>query len=760
MKYLNLFFLALLILINNCSPVQAAPVLELTAKEKAYIQNHGPVKLVVDPDWYPYEELDKKSNYRGIAPDLLKLISERTGLIFEVVPTKNWNETIRLAQEGKADAVSLLNSTEDRREWLLFSNVYYSDPNVLITREEHDYISDLSRFTQETMVLPTGTSIEEKLRKDYPSLKIILVESEPQAIQMVKERKADMTLRSLSMAAYHINKYGYFNLKVAGEMPNYVNDFRIGITKQDTTLQNILNKGIATITPQEVQEAINHHISIKIQKGFDYHLFFLVLSACFLIFLVSVFWMRKLYKVNKKLQQRQEELTELSSQLAESEFFYKSILQASPEAIIVSDTDEKIIMASPSTKNIIDVTSVDNLIGKYLIDFIVPTEHAKVQDNISKLKNAEPLGTTFYQLNNSSAEKIFIEVNSRVIKNPQDGTHKMISIIRNATEKINNELLLQYRANKYQELVSDLEAQNKLLHENISIDKMTGIKNRYYFEQRVLEEIKIADYNKQPLALLLFDIDNFKKVNDTYGHDIGDKIIIRITQTTTNIIRATDLFARWGGEEFVILMPKTSLTTAKERAEQLRQAIEEISHPETGSVTISIGVAEWQATEIPANWFKRADKALYSAKHNGRNRVEVSTSIETVDPLNLTWSDSFNSGHSKIDKQHRELLDICVMIMKTALEPKNAEKLTSIFSQLIKHVQVHFESEEQVLREINYPDLTKHCELHQKLLLKLANILKNTPTNELLSQTIVAFIINDVVMGHLLQEDIKFFHMF
>ena len=296
--------------------------------------------------------------------------------------------------------------------------------------------------------------------------------------------------------------------------------------------------------------------------------------------------MRKLYKVNKKLQQRQEELTELSSQLAESEFFYKSILQASPEAIIVSDTDEKIIMASPSTKNIIDVTSVDNLIGKYLIDFIVPTEHAKVQDTISKLKNAEPLGTTFYQLNNSSAEKIFIEVNSRVIKNPQDGTHKMISIIRNATEKINNELLLQYRANKYQELVSDLEAQNKLLHENISIDKMTGIKNRYYFEQRVLEEIKIADYNKQPLALLLFDIDNFKKVNDTYGHDIGDKIIIRITQTTTNIIRATDLFARWGGEEFVILMPKTSLTTAKERAEQLRQAIEEISHPETGSVTL------------------------------------------------------------------------------------------------------------------------------------------------------------------------------
>lgn len=100
------------------------------------------------------------------------------------------------------------------------------------------------------------------------------------------------------------------------------------------------------------------------------------------------------------------------------------------------------------------------------------------------------------------------------------------------------------------------------------------------------------------------------------------------------------------------------------------------------------------------------------------------------------------------------------MIMKTALEPKKAEKLTSIFSQLIKNVQVHFESEEQVLREINYPDLTKHCELHQKLLLKLANILKNTPTNELLSQTIVAFIINDVVMGHLLQEDIKFFHMF
>lgn len=744
-----------------CPLVQAQnPNLNLTDTEKAYIQNRAPIKLVVDPDWYPYEAVDKKGTYHGIAADLLQLISSRTGLVFEVIPSKNWNESIRLAQEGKAEAISLLNATAERQNWLLFSEVYYSDPNVLITHKEHEYISDLSRFSHETMVLPSGTSIEERLRQDYPALKIIIVETEPQAIELVNKRQADMTLRSLGMAAYHINKGGYFNLKIAGEMPTYVNNFRIGITKQDTILRNILNKGIASITPQELQEIVNKHIAIKVQKGFDYQLFFLVGGIGLIIILVSLFWMRKLYKINQKLYLRQTELTTLSTQLAESEFFYKSILNAFPEGIIVTDSYEKIIMTAPATNDILQVDNQESVLDKNLRDFIVSEEHELLLNNIAKLKTGEKVPPTYYQLRTTGTTKHFIEVASELLKNPYDGSYKIISILRNATEKIHSEQYLQSNAAKYQELLSDLEEKNKLLSENITIDKMTGIKNRYFFEQRLNEDIKLATQMSTPLVLLLFDIDNFKKVNDTYGHDVGDKIIIRLTQKTSSTIRATDLFARWGGEEFVILMPNTHLNTAKERAEQLRQTLANINHPETGPVTVSIGVAEWLPNESADAWFKRTDIALYTAKRNGRNRVEVSSELEAVDSSSLSWSDSFCSGNTKIDKQHRELLELCLSIIKATVEDNSASNLHKIFISLTAHIKTHFESEEEILRAVNYPDLTKHCEIHQNLINKLDKILKNAPVTEALSKTVVAFIINDVVMEHLLKEDTKFFHLF
>ncbi len=285
----------------------------LTDQEREYVHTKGIIRLVVDPDWYPYEKIDDKGKNIGISADLIALISERTGLKFEIIRTASWDESLEVAKAGEADVVSFLNKTDERSKWLLFTEPYFVDPNVLITREEHDYISNLARLTDETMVLPEGTSIEERLRKDYPNLKILIVKSEQEAISYVDSKKADMTLRSLTMAAYVIKNGGYFNLKIAGEIPSYSNYLRMGITNQNELLQGILNKGIASITEQEIQNAINQHISINVMKGFDYKLFGIVFSVFSIALWISLYWLNKIQHLNKRLKQRQEELSFLGN---------------------------------------------------------------------------------------------------------------------------------------------------------------------------------------------------------------------------------------------------------------------------------------------------------------------------------------------------------------------------------------------------------------------------------------------------------------
>ena len=122
---------------------------------------------------------------------------------------------------------------------------------------------------------------------------------------------------------------------------------------------------------------------------------------------------------------------------------------------------------------------------------------------------------------------------------------------------------------------------------------------------------------------MLFDLDHFKLVNDNFGHDVGDKVLKRVTDAVSKIIRSYDIFARWGGEEFVVLMPNTTEAEAVLAAEKIRKAVEDIIHPDIEKITISIGIAIWEADDDVDQIFVKADKALYTAKNQGRNRVMV-----------------------------------------------------------------------------------------------------------------------------------------
>lgn len=181
---------------------------------------------------------------------------------------------------------------------------------------------------------------------------------------------------------------------------------------------------------------------------------------------------------------------------------------------------------------------------------------------------------------------------------------------------------------KIKSLQDELKKANELLKRLTNIDHLTNLFNRRYLAEILDGEFFRARRNNEYLSLIIVDIDYFKKVNDTFGHQNGDVVLATVATLAQRQLRAYDSAARYGGEEFVLLVPGTSLSGGVMVAERLRQAVLEHSFPspmEDLTVTVSAGVATYPSPQIDSvdSLFRQADEALYRAKQNGRNRVET-----------------------------------------------------------------------------------------------------------------------------------------
>lgn len=176
-----------------------------------------------------------------------------------------------------------------------------------------------------------------------------------------------------------------------------------------------------------------------------------------------------------------------------------------------------------------------------------------------------------------------------------------------------------------QALGRDLES----IRKQAVTDGLTSLANRQAFDTELARLCQSLAQGQAPFSLLMFDIDHFKKFNDTYGHPVGDEVLRLVARTLGQSVRSSDLAARYGGEEFAILLPDTDLQAATQLADALRSKIESMSlvrrksGDKLGRVTVSGGAAQSSAREKPGLLLARADAALYQAKARGRNRVEV-----------------------------------------------------------------------------------------------------------------------------------------
>lgn len=176
----------------------------------------------------------------------------------------------------------------------------------------------------------------------------------------------------------------------------------------------------------------------------------------------------------------------------------------------------------------------------------------------------------------------------------------------------------------------ELEQKNHLLEQKLveiesisNTDTLTAIANRKKFHTEIEKEIDRSSRYQQPLSLIMFDIDHFKLVNDTFGHKVGDEVLQAMTQTVSNNLRSIDCFARWGGEEFMIILPGIERDAAVDAAEKFRRLIIETTPEGLPTITCSFGVVQYIKAETADRLLQRVDSLLYQAKQGGRNCIHI-----------------------------------------------------------------------------------------------------------------------------------------
>ncbi len=173
----------------------------------------------------------------------------------------------------------------------------------------------------------------------------------------------------------------------------------------------------------------------------------------------------------------------------------------------------------------------------------------------------------------------------------------------------------------FTDTISKAKAESKHFYDIATKDHLTQIYNRQKFDEMLTQEIQKAQAGLQLFSLILIDIDFFKQVNDIHGHEVGDSVLCTLVEIVKQHIREFDIFARWGGEEFIILIPKATKENTMQKAENIRKSIETHPFKKVGKVTASFGVTQYKELDTESSIFRRCDEALYKSKANGRNRV-------------------------------------------------------------------------------------------------------------------------------------------
>jgi diguanylate cyclase (GGDEF)-like protein/PAS domain S-box-containing protein len=287
--------------------------------------------------------------------------------------------------------------------------------------------------------------------------------------------------------------------------------------------------------------------------------------------------------------------------------FYQQLVGNMKDGVVFTDVEGTVTEWNPVMRELTGIAAEAIVGHAWSSRQIGLHEHDESESDVDFIRDCLAVGSIIARpmILKRNGQNIPVHVQVSPVQGMAPGVHGTVLIIRDLSDQ------------------ADLEEQLESLHIQTTRDQLTGVSNRAHFDN-VLAKLNFETAAGGPtFSLIICDIDHFKRVNDLYGHPAGDDALVRFAAVLSACSREGDLVARYGGEEFLLLAPNCDNATAANRAEAIRQAVEQTSLPSLGgeSITASFGVTEYQSGDTPETVLARADRALLKAKDNGRNRV-------------------------------------------------------------------------------------------------------------------------------------------
>lgn len=445
----------------------------ISQDEAAYLSKLTALNVCVNPDRLPLEAVNIDGTLTGISSEFVELLSKRMNIPFNIVPTQNWNETLKLAKKGGCDLLPMITKTKERQEYLSFSAPWLSTPLVIATRQDQIYISNIKQVTDQKFGVVKGLASYEILSAAHPNLTLVKVESIRDGLKKVEDGTLFGLIGTIPAISRAIQADSLTKVKISGDVGLNL-DFAVGVPKEKKKLLGIVDKSLDTIDNVPITNIYNRWLSVEYIDRFDYTRFWQVLAGFLVITCYLLYRYRRGVQVTAELRQAHSEV-----------------------------------------------------------------------------------------------------------------------------ESINLKLIEQART-----------------------DTLTQMANRLKIDEELYLELSRFKRTHESFSVILLDIDNFKKVNDNYGHPVGDQVLKSIADILKQNTRSYDLAGRWGGEEFLVICPATRREGVVSLAEHLRLAIMNGINQKLPAQTASFGVATVQDRDSVNDLIRRADEAMYRAKEGGRNRVD------------------------------------------------------------------------------------------------------------------------------------------
>ncbi len=344
--------------------------------------------------------------------------------------------------------------------------------------------------------------------------------------------------------------------------------------------------------------------------------------------IINAFSYTEFQRANQ-LEQQMTALERAQQALQQSEERYRLIADWVDDVIWTLDHRGHFSYISPSIEKLSGYTPQDLLhqpASTGLKANSVPVIEQACQAALVKVQRGRPVESfrAELELTHRDGSSLWTEVTMNGLYGPGHQFMGFVGVTRDIRERKGYEVELREARDAAEVANLALLSANAVLHGQATTDTLTGVSNRRHFEQALAAQISQTRRYGEALSLLMLDIDQFKTINDRFGHQLGDLVIVELARLLKASLRKADLLARWGGDEFVVMMPHTAAEEACQLAEQLRLSMAVHVFPVVPRLTGSFGVGELLPGETAEQWFARIDSVLYAAKAAGRNLVKLS----------------------------------------------------------------------------------------------------------------------------------------